>query len=149
MKLEAPSIEALITNWEKDSIIDQTDPGVELLRTPILHSKYNTYLTLHNLASKRAVLELARIKKLKWLYYTGKLDKDELDKLGWEPFQFTLKSDISVYIEGDSDLGKLQRKKSYHEEASSFCVNVMKEINNRTWQLREYMTWERFQQGGH
>jgi hypothetical protein len=113
----------------------------------LLHNKYNKYLSLHNLAAKRAGLEYDKLKRMKWMYYNGKLDQDELDKLGWEPFRFTLKSDIQVYLDGDDDLAKLKRKKAYHEESSAFCTNVMKELNNRTWQLKEYMGWEKFIQG--
>jgi hypothetical protein len=149
MKLQAPSLEKLIEQWEKDSVIDQTDPGKEIIRTPMIHNQFNKYLALHNLATKRAILEYDRIKKLKWLYYSGKLDQEELDKLGWEPFRFTLKSDISVYIDGDEDLIKLKTKKAYHEEAATFCVNVMKELHNRTWQLKEFIGWEKFIQGQH
>lgn len=149
MKLQAPSLESLITQWEKDSVIDQTEPGKEIIRIPLLHNKFNKYMALHNLATKRAALEYDRVKKLKWLYYSGKLDQDDLDKLGWEPFRFTLKSDISVYIDGDDDLIKLKTKKAYHEEAANFCVNVMKELNNRTWQLKEFIGWEKFIQGQH
>jgi hypothetical protein len=31
-----------------------------------------------------------------------------------------------------------------HEEIVEFCKQVLKELNNRTWQLKEYMSWERF-----
>jgi hypothetical protein len=133
--------------WEKDSDVDATEPGKEILRIPLLHNKYNKYLSLHNLAGKRAGLEYDKIKKLNLMYYNGKLDQDELDKLAWEPFRFTLKSDIQVYLDGDDDLVKLKRKKAYHEEAAKFCEYVMKELNNRTWQLKEYMGWEKFIQG--
>jgi len=149
MKLQAPSLEKLIEQWEKDSVIDQTEPGKEIVRIPLLHNQFNKYMALHNLATKRAILEYDRVKKLKWLYYSGKLDQWDLDKLGWEPFRFTLKSDISVYIDGDDDLIKLKTKKAYHEEAANFCVNVMKELNNRTWQLKEFIGWEKFIQGQH
>jgi len=54
---------------------------------------------------------------------------------------------MQVYLDGDDDLNKLKRKKAYHEEAANFCTNVMKELNNRTWQLKEYMGWEKFIQG--
>jgi hypothetical protein len=144
MKIETPPFEVIIQQWEKDSDVDATEPGKEILRIPLLHNKYNKYLSLHNLSAKRTALEYDRIKKLKWMYYTGKLDQEELDKLGWEPFRFTLKSDISVYLDGDEDLNKLKRKKAYHEEAAKYCEYIMKELNNRTWQLREYMTHERF-----
>jgi hypothetical protein len=147
MKIETPPLEAIMEQWEKDSDVDATEPGKEILRIPLLHNKYNKYLSLHNLSAKRAGLEYDKIKKLKWMYYTGKLDQDELDKLGWEPFRFTLKSDISVYLDGDDDLNKLKRKKAYHEEAAKFCEYVMKELQSRTYQLRSYMDWERFIQG--
>lgn len=149
MAIKAPSIESIMENWERDSKIDQTDPGTEMIRIPVLHNKYNKFLTLHNLASKRAGLELQKLKKLKWAYYTGKMDQDELQKHGWEPFPFVLKTDIQTYLDGDIDITNLQRKKVYHEEAASFCLNVMKELNNRTWQLKEFMAWERFINGQH
>lgn len=148
-KLVAPSLESIIESWTKDSDVDQTEPGKEILRIPILHNKYNKFLTLHNLATKRAALEYTKLKKVKWAYYTGKMSDDDLTKYGWEPFQFVLKSDITVYIDGDDDLIALQRKKAYHEEAASFCTNVMKELNNRTWQLKEFMGWEKFINGQH
>ena len=147
MAIETPPFEEIMKQWEKDSEVDTTEPGKEILRIPLLHNKYNKYLSLHNLSARRVALEYDKIKKLKWEYYTGKLDQEQLEKLGWEPFRFTLKSDIAVYIDGDDDLNKLKRKKSYHEEAAKFCEYVMKELNNRTWQLKEYMGWEKFIQG--
>ena len=102
---------------------------------------------MHTLSARKCAFEYDKVKKLKWEYYTGTLDEDELQKLGWEPFRFVLKSDISVYIDGDDDLNKLKRKKSYHEETAKYCENVMKELNARTYQLRAFMDWEKFIQG--
>ena len=147
MTIETPPLEDIMKQWEKDSDVDSTEPGKEIIRIPLLHNKYNKYLSLHNLSAKKAAIEYDRIKKLKWMYFTGKLDQEELDKLGWEPFRFTLKSDINVYLDGDDDLNKLKRKKSYHEESAKFCENVMKELQSRTYQLKAYMDWERFIQG--
>jgi hypothetical protein len=147
MKIKTPKIEEMIDEWDKDSVINPTEPEKEILNIPIIHAKYNRYLSLHNLASKHYHAEFLRMKKTKWMYYTGKLDANELTELGWEPFQFVLKSDISVYIDGDADLNNINTKRQYHEEAANFCTNVLKELNNRTWQLREHMTHERFIQG--
>lgn len=145
--METPPLEEIMKQWEKDSEVDSTEPGKEILRIPLLHNKYNKYLSLHNLSARKTAFEYDRIKKLKWEYYTGKMDQEQLDKLGWEPFRFTLKSDIGVYLDGDEDLNKLKRKKSYHEEAANFCEYVMKELQARTYQLRAYMDWEKFIQG--
>jgi hypothetical protein len=147
MTIQTPPLEEIITQWERDSVIDQTEPGKEIIEIPKLHNKYNKYLSLHNLAAIKAGIEFDRVKRIKWEYYTGKLDQEELVKYGWEPFRFVLKSDISVYMEGDEDLNKIKRKKSYHEEAAKFCQNIMKELQSRTYQLRAFMDWEKFIQG--
>jgi hypothetical protein len=96
------------------------------------------------MAAKKANFDYLRMRKTKWEYYTGKLSKEELDQFGWEPFQFTLKSDISTYLESDQDLIKLLEKKIYHEEAVSVIEAIMGELKQRTWQLRDFITWERF-----
>jgi hypothetical protein len=147
--MNAPAIETIMSEWEKDTKIDTTEPGKEIIRIPLLHNKYNKYLSTHNLASKKAHFEYNKLRKVKWMYYNGKMSSDELEKYGWEQFPFTLKQDISVYMDGDDDLCKLQAKKAYHDECSAFCINVMKELNNRTWQLKEFMGWERFINGQH
>jgi hypothetical protein len=84
------------------------------------------------------------MRKIKWEYYTGKMSKDELDEYGWTPFQFTLKSDITTYLEADGDLIKLLEKKVYHEETVSVIESIMNELKQRTWQLRDFISWEKF-----
>jgi len=141
------SLEKIIEMWEKDSVIDETEPGKEIIRIPVLHSKYVQLLTAHSLASKQAVMEYSRLKKIKYEYYNGKMDADELKRYGWEPFKFLLKSDLNIYLDADRDLAKLLAKKTMHEEAVSFCNSVIKELTSRTYQLRAYMDWEKFIQG--
>mgnify|MGYP006267075833 CR=1 FL=1 len=141
----------LIEMWEKDAVIDQTDPGKEILRIPLLHSKYVKQLTAHSLAVKSCGIEYSKMRKIKWEYYTGKLngDKEKLDKYGLEPFQFVLKGDVNTYLESDEHLTKLTAKRALHEQAVELCNLIIKELNNRTWQLREFMTHERFIMGSH
>jgi hypothetical protein len=138
------NIEQILSHWEKDSVIDQTEPGKELIRIPILHNKYLSMLIKHKMASKKANLDFIKMRKIKWEYYTGKLSKNQLDEYGWEPFKFTLKSDINVYLEADSDLIKLTEKKIYHEEVVVMIESIMKELNSRTYQLKDFIAWERF-----
>jgi hypothetical protein len=138
------TLEQVLKYWEKDAVIDSTEPGKELLRIPTIHNKYLNILTQHRIASKRAHSNYMRMKKVKWEYYTGKLSQEELEERGWEPFQFTLKSDISTYLESDDDLIKLLEKKMYHDETVSVIESIMNELKQRTWQLRDFITWERF-----
>ena len=141
------TLEQILKMWEKDSVIDQTEPSKELLKIPVYHSKYLGILTKHKIASKKAHFDYLRMRKIKWEYFTGKLSQDELNEYGWEPFQFALKSDINTYLEADKDLIKLLEKKVYHEEAISVIESIMQELKQRTWQLRDFISWEKFVAG--
>ena len=140
-------LDEILDYWKKDAEIDQTEPGKELIRIPTLHNKYLTILTKHKIASKKAHFDYLRMRKVKWEYYTGKMSQEELEQYGWEPFQFTLKSDINTYLEADGDLIKLLEKKVYHEEVVSVIESIMNELKNRNWELKSYIDWERFISG--
>jgi hypothetical protein len=141
------TLEQVLKLWEKDSVMDQTEPSKEILRIPILHQAYLKILTQHRIASKKAHFDYLRMRKVKVEYYTGKMSQEELEEYGWEPFQFVLKSDIQTYLEADKDLIKLLEKKVYHEETVSVIESIMNEIKQRTWQLKEFINWEKFVSG--
>ena len=137
-------MEQILKMWEKDSEMDQTEPGKELIKIPTLHNKYLSILTKHKIASKKANFDYLRMRKIKWEYYTGKMPQEELQEREWEPFRYTLKSDISLYLESDNDLIKLLEKKIYHEEVVSVVESIMSELKSRTFQLRDFISWEKF-----
>jgi hypothetical protein len=138
------NLEQILKYWEKDAEIDQTEPGKELIKIPTLHSKYLGILIKHKIASKKAHFDYLRMRKVKIDYFSGRMDQEELDSHGWQPFQFVLKSDVNAYLEGDNDLIKMLEKKVYHEETVSVLESIMNELKQRTWQLRDYISWEKF-----
>jgi hypothetical protein len=87
------------------------------------------------------------MKKVKWEYYTGKMDDESLKQYGWEPFPFVLKSEITTYFDSDEDLNRLVASKMLHDEIVDVCQSILKELNSRTFQLRDFIAWERFIQG--
>jgi hypothetical protein len=140
-------LDELLEMWRQDSVIDRTEPSKELLKIPQLHSKYLNILSKHRLLSKDAEFKYNKMKRLKWEYYTGKLDDDQLKKYGWEPFPYVLKSELSTYLESDDDINKYIVNKAVHDEVVDVCTSIMKELNNRAWELRSYIDWEKFIQG--
>ncbi len=138
------NINELMDAWDKDSVVDKTEPGKEILRIPVLHSKYVKQHSMHSLAVKQAAFEYSHMRKIKWEYYNGKLDESELKKYGWEPFRFLVKQDIQIYLDADSDLQKLLARKALSEQSVDFCASVLKEINSRTYQIRSFIEWEKF-----
>jgi hypothetical protein len=140
-------LDEVLQMWTADSNIDRTEPGKALIDIPKLHSKYLNILSSHRLLAKEAEFNYNKWRKLKWEYYTGRLDEEELEKRGWEPFPFTLKSEINTYLEADEDINKYLAKKLLHEEIVEVCQAILKELNNRTWELRSFIDWEKFIQG--
>jgi hypothetical protein len=140
-------IDDLLEMWRQDCDIDRTEPDKEILNIPKLHSKYLNVLSRHRLLSKDAEFKYNKMKKLKWEYYTGKLDDDQLEEHGWKPFPFILKSDITTYLDSDEDLNKYLANKALHDEIVDLCTIILKELNSRTFQLRDYISWQKFIQG--
>ena len=87
--------------------------------------------------------------RLKWEYYNGKMDKDALDELGWEPFQLNiLKKDIDIYLNSDKELSMIHDRISYQEVKLEFLEEILKELNNRHWKIRNAIEWRKFTSGG-
>jgi hypothetical protein len=84
------------------------------------------------------------MRKIRLDYYGGRMSQEELEEYGWEPFQFVLKSDINAYLEADDNLIKLLEKKVYHEETVSIIESIMGELKSRTFQLKDFIGWEKF-----
>ena len=140
-------LDEVLQMWATDSIIDRTEPGKALIDIPKLHSKYLNILSSHRMLAKEAEFQYNKWRKLKWEYYTGKLDSEELQKRGWDPVPYTIKSEINTYLEADEDINKYLARKLLHEEIVEVCQAILKELNSRTFQLRDYIQWEKFIQG--
>jgi hypothetical protein len=127
-------------------IMSKLEPGRKLRKIPTLHNKYLKILVNHRLAMKRVNFDYARMRKIKEEYYNGSLSQEELDEYGWEPFLLNVKTKhgIERYIESDTELIRLLEKKMYHDEAIAVCESIMQELKSRTFQLRDYISWERF-----
>ena len=144
------NIEDLMEMWSNDSSVDITEPSKELVRIPSLHAKYLRIMTHHNLVTKKLMAEYQSRRKIKWEYYSGDLNNPEdLAKHNLEPMmKKVLRSDIGQYLDSDTELNNILLKKAVHEEIVDFCKAVLKELNNRTFQVRSIIDWEKFT-GGH
>jgi hypothetical protein len=81
--------------------------------------------------------DLVKLRHKKWLYYTGKMSQEELDELGWDPFDLTvLKTDIDKFVNADDDVILLQHKVVLLREKVNYLEGVMKAINNLNWNIR-------------
>lgn len=142
-------LDEVISNWQTDKLVDEAAPHKTLIEIPILHGKYLEILSQHRLASQRQKFEHAKMKKIRREYYLGNLDKETLDEYKWEPFDLKIgtKGNIDIYLESDNYLIRILEKKAYHDEVVFVCEAILKELNSRTFQLREYLIHTRFLNG--
>jgi hypothetical protein len=140
-------IDEILSEWDKDSEIDRTEPGRELIKIPKLHSKYLTIMSHYRQLVRASEFKISEMKKLKWQFYTGKMSQEDLEEQGWQPFPYVLKSDVSTYIEGDKDLNRLLAQKTMYQECVNVCEFILKELHSRTFQLKSFIEYERFIQG--
>lgn len=143
------NIDELHLEWEKDSIIDSTKIGSELLKIPTLHSKYLRILNQNKLSSNKLKFEYDKMKHIKTEYFLGNLDKETLDKYNWDQFDLRIgsKSNIDRYISADEDLIKILQKISYYDRIVFTCEQILQELKNRSWQLKTYVDNEKFLNG--
>ena len=141
------SLEDVLVMWDTDSKMDFTQLGEEIRNIPKLHSKYLNILVKHRTISKKINFDFLKMKRIKYEYYMGKLSKEELDQNGWEPFPFFLKSDITLYMESDSDLTNILSKKYIHDEIVETTIQIIGELKSRTYQLGHAINYEKFING--
>jgi len=138
------NLENLKAEVKKDLTIDKTDLASESIRIPQIHNKYLNFLMNDRLSLSKFDSDLVKLRHKKWLYYTGKMSQEELDDLGWDPFDLTvLKTDIDKFVNADDDVILLQHKVVLLREKVNYLEGVMKAINNLNWNIRSAIDWMR------
>jgi len=133
---------------EKDMNINPTDLDRESLNIPQLHNKYLMFLMDEKLVLKKYESDLKVLSKNKWLFYSGKMSQEQLDKLGWEPFDLALlRQDLDKFIDSDSEIIELANKFELQKEKVNYLENVIKIISNKAWNIRSAIDWIKFTQG--
>ena len=134
---------------ERDARIDDTELDTESLRLPQLHNKYLNLYHDAKLWYEKAANEYNRLYKLKWEYYTGKIEAETLKQKGWEPFDHKiLRNDVSVYMNGDDDLCNRKERMAYIQSIVNYLDEVVKEITFRHTKIKNAFERRRFLSGG-
>ena len=107
------------------------------------------YMEFHNtfsLMKKEKELDMKRLIKEKWLYYKGKAPSSVYKEMPFD-FKLTTKEEINMFIESDDDIMKLQYRIDYLEQTLLYLDSVLRMINNRNFQIKNAIDWEKFKNG--
>lgn len=139
---------AVSTLWEKDSKIDYTEVGQEAAKTGSLHAKYSKILFLHKGKLREMNAGAKKVRNIRQSYYDGSIDQETEKKYGWAPFPYkVLKNDIDRFLDADDFVQKAEANKAKHEDIVDLCSSIIKEISNRSYQLKSAVDWQKLMAG--
>ena len=141
-------IDEILDMWKKDSELDPVDLANHSLEIVKLHAKYLRMLSNERVLLKGLKHNYKQLLKLKYEYYTGTISQEDLAEKEWKPFQLKiLKQDVSMYTDSDEDVVKLSLKIGIQEEKVEALESIIKAINNRGFQIKNYIDFMRFTHG--
>jgi hypothetical protein len=130
---------------DKDLKIDDTELDMESIRTPQLHNKYLKYYTKYSLQLKKLQDDSKILYRDKWEYYTG---KSPAEVYADKPFDLKiLKVDVGIYIDADDEMLELGKKIEYVKTIVNYLERILREINNRNWNIKNTIAWKQFLHG--
>ena len=95
-------IEDIVSEWDKDCKIDETELDREATKIPKLHNKYLKIFMGERVVLFKLKAENKRIRKTLIEYYLGELDREELSEINRDQYyKKLLKNEVETYIEAD------------------------------------------------
>lgn len=142
------NIEQIVSEWNKDCKIDETELGRESAKIPQVHNKYIKIYMGERIALYKIKSETKKVKRALLEYYLGELDQDELDQMGRQQFyKKLLKNEVDVYIESDDMMIETVLRLGMQDEKVAYLDSIIKNINNRGFQLKTAVDWAKFTTG--
>lgn len=145
------TLEEVLKMWKEDAVIPEMDLDEASRQTTRLHAKYLELHSVTRLQIKKREMEQKNLLKDKWLYYNGKMSKEEMDARGWpyDPFNGLkiLRSDLEYYFNADPDLQKSEERIEYLKSIEGALKEIMDNIKWRHQTIRNVIDWRKFTSG--
>ena len=132
---------------EQDSVIDATQLDTESLKIPMLHNKYyNIYIEEYKIL-KALETSLKKETKFKTEYYLGKCPDSVYTE---KPLNLKiLKADVETYIQTDNDIIEINTKITIQKVKVDLIDAFIKQINQRSFNIKNAIEFLRFKNGGY
>jgi hypothetical protein len=146
------TLDDIMNMWKVDCEIDDLALDDETKKCSKFHAKYLELVNINRLQRARLDSDLDSMKKDKWLYYTGKMTKQEMDMRGWkyDPFGGAtkpLKSELSFYTDSDKDIVMIKQKIEYQKTISNLLEEIMNNLRWRHTHVKNIIDWKKFVSG--
>lgn len=146
------NIENVLSEWQDDSVINQSQLDKSSVDTAKLHAKYLQWLSLAKLHLKKAQMNQKTLLKEKWLYYNGKMSQEEIESRGWDydPFDGlkVMKGDMDYYYDSDKDIQQSEEKITYYKTLVETLQEIVETLRWRHQTIGNIIKWKQFEAGG-
>ena len=139
-------LETLQGMWHDDSKINPDNLHTESLNIPVLHSKYYDIYNTLMLLRKKAEQQRKNIRHERYEYFSGKSDPEVYIDNPF-PKKIRDKETMQKYLDADTKLSEVSLKIEYYEVMLRFIEEILKQITNRTYQIKNAIEFMRFSSG--
>ena len=144
------NLDNILDEWTRDSEIDSNLDAASR-NTPKLHAKYLRKLTEAKLSLRRLEDKQKLLLKDKFLWYNGKLSKEDTERHNWEPDPFdglkVMKSDLDYWYESDAEIQESESKIVYYKTIVDTLKDIVDTIRWRHQGIRNIIEIRKFEAG--
>lgn len=144
-------LDDVLEMWKRDSVIDEMNLDATSIDSAKLHSKYLELYSITKLQLKKKEMEFKVLLKNKYLWYNGKLSKDEIDALGWgyDPLNGLkiLKGEMDHFYDADPQIQSAQGQIEYLKTLVDTLSEILENIKWRHTQIKNAIEWRKFTSG--
>ena len=140
------NLEKIQSMWQEDCKIDIDNMHEESIKVPQLHSKYHEILNNLILLRTKAQKIQKSVRHERYEYYSGKAAPEVYQK---EPFPKKVRDKDALirYMDADDRVSEANLKVEYYDVMINYTESILKQISNRTYQIKNSIEWHKFQAG--
>ena len=140
------NLDKIQSMWQEDCKIDIDNMHEESIKVPQLHSKYHEILNNLILLRTKAQKIQKSVRHERYEYYSGKADPEVYER---EPFPMKVRDKDALirYMDADDRVSDANLKVEYYDVMINYTESILKQISNRTYQIKNSIEWHKFQAG--
>ena len=140
------NLDKIQSMWQEDCKIDIDNMHEEQIKVPQLHSKYHEILNNLILLRTKAQKIQKSVRHERYEYYSGKADPEVYEK---EPFPKKVRDKDALirYMDADDRVSEANLKVEYYDVMINYTESILKQISNRTYQIKNSIELHKFQAG--
>lgn len=144
------TLDEIVSEWDRDSWIDENHLDREAIASSKLHSKYIKYLIDSKLKAASLQNEYNILRQKKFRYYRGEMTRSELTQEGWDQWQGIkpIRSEMDEWLTGDHDLNRIKIKMEYIKVMVDSLESILGQIKGRDWAIKNSIAFKVFIAGG-